>query len=149
MAIGSCLPDDDPAPSCTDAGEYELPATTQIVIMDTDNADGNNRWLVCSGAHLIVSGSLNVVVVKEGGQLTINGDDNTIYNLGGGDLTLNSNKNTVWLNGDSKTTNYGDKNFLYYYKTGQLYEYGSGTIVEDLCGNVEMIFDLVPAGGCP
>ena len=149
LMMTSCRPDDDPAASCTDGGIFRLAATAQVIrnsIVD-DEADDGLFW-VCSGGELTLSGTGNIVLVDNGGKLTINGDENEAFNLDGGVMILNGDENEVWLNGDSKTTVYGTENLLYYYRIGQLIEYGKHTYVEDLCGNVEVDFSLAPEEGC-
>jgi len=70
------------------------------------------------------------------------------YVLGEAEIISNGDDQMLWLNGDSKATIYGTGNYLNYYRTGMLLDYGTGTVVDDLCGNVELDFSKAPVGGC-
>ncbi len=148
LLMTACAADDEPAASCTEAGIYEIPASSIVVTTAIENDTDNGTYWVCNGGSLTLSGSFNRVLVDAGGLLTINGNENIAYVLGNAEIVINGDDQTVWLNGESKTTVYGANNFLYYYKTGVLLEYGSITKVEDLCGNVELDYSTAPEQGC-
>ncbi len=148
LFFSACVADDDPRPSCSEAGIYEVPANS-IVIDSVVASDASNlTYWVCEGGVLSLSGSFNTVLVSKGGLLELNGNDNMAYVLGEGEVVSNGNDQMLWLNGDSKATIYGNENYLNYYRTGLLLEYGQLTVVDDLCGNVELDFSKAPDVGC-
>ncbi len=144
----ACVADDDPAPSCSEAGIYEVPANSVVVNTSVESDANNGVFWVCDGGVLSLSGSFNTVLVSKGGFLELNGNDNMAYVLGEAEVVSNGNDQMLWLNGDSKATINGDENYLNYYRTGMLLEYGERTVVDDLCGNVELDFSKAPNDGC-
>lgn len=144
----ACVADDEPEPSCSEAGIFEVPAISMIVDSLLISDANNGTFWVCDGGVLSLSGSFNTVLVSKGGFLELNGNDNMAYVLGEAEVVSNGDDQMLWLNGDSKATINGDGNYLNYYRTGMLLEYGERTVVDDLCGNVELDFSKAPGGGC-
>ncbi len=147
--ISSCADDEKIKSSCIDPDVYKLPEFSTVVVNEeiTNEEDSGTYW-VCNGGKLTLSGTDNLILVDSGGVVIIDGKQNEAFNLGGGSLTLNGGDNEVWLNGESKTYVYGFENQLYYYRVGQLFEYGDGTYIEEICANVEVDYSKAPADGC-
>jgi len=148
LLFTACVADDEPAPSCSEAGIFEVPPNSIVVNEVLDSDVSNTTFWVCDGGALSLSGSFNTVLVSKGGYLELNGNDNMAYVLGEAEVVSNGNDQMLWLNGDSKATIRGNDNYLNYYRTGMLLEYGQRTVVDDLCGNVELDFSKAPEGGC-
>lgn len=148
LSLTACL-DHNPDPSCIKPDVFKVPSFATVIANQavTSEEDSGTYW-VCNGGQLTLTGTDNLILVDSGGILIIDGIQNEAFNLDGGKITLNGGDNEVWLNGASKTYVYGFENQLYYYRVAQVFEYGDGTYVDDICGNVEVDFSNAPTEGC-